>query len=63
MVFVDYDVLLFESKLSESTVIVIGMEGKASVRTNVHSLNSSFLSVMAASGSSHFYSAFMLFKR
>ena len=40
--YVDYDVLLFESKLSESIVVVTGMEGMASVRRNVDSLNSTF---------------------
>ena len=35
-------VLLFESKLSESIVVVIGMERKASVHENVQSLQSSF---------------------
>ena len=38
---VDNYVLLCESKLSESTAVVIGMGGMASVRRNVHSLNSS----------------------
>ena len=42
LVYVDYDVLWGESKLSESIVAVIGVDGMASVRTNVHSLNSSF---------------------
>ena len=32
VVYVDYDVLLCESKLSESIAVVIGMEGMASVR-------------------------------
>ena len=41
VVYVDYDVLLCESKLSESIVFVIGMEGMAPVCRNVHSLNSS----------------------
>ena len=54
VVYVDYDVLLRESKLSESIVFVIGIEEMASVRRNVHSLDSSF-SVTAASGSSHVY--------
>ena len=39
--YVDHDVLLRESKLSVSIVVVIGMEGMASVRRNVHNLNSS----------------------
>ena len=38
VVYVDYDVSLCESKLSESIAVVIGMEGTASVRRNVHSL-------------------------
>ena len=42
VVYVEYDVLLCESKLSESIVVVTGTEGMASVRRNVHSLNSSF---------------------
>ena len=42
VVYVDYDVLLCESNLSESIVVVTGTEGMASVRRNVHSLNSSF---------------------
>ena len=41
VVYVDYDVLLCEFKLSESIAVVIGMEGMASVRRNVRSLNSS----------------------
>ena len=42
VVYVDHDVLLCKSKLSESIVVVIGVEGMASVRRNVHSLHSSF---------------------
>ena len=42
VVYVDYDVLLCELKLPESIVIVIGIEGMASVLTNIHSLNTSF---------------------
>ena len=38
VVYVDYDVLLCESKLFESIAVVIGMEEMA----NVRSLNSSF---------------------
>ena len=45
VVYVDYDVLLCESKLSESTSVVIGMEGMASVRKNVRSLYSLVASV------------------
>ena len=37
VVYVDYDVLLCESKLSESIVVVIRMEGMASAFKNVHS--------------------------
>ena len=41
VVYVDYDVLLCESKLYESIAVVIGMEGTTSVRRNVHGLYSS----------------------
>ena len=41
VVYVDYDVLLCEFRWSESIAVVIGMEGMASVRRNVHSLYSS----------------------
>ena len=41
VVCLNYDVLSCESLLSESIVVVIGMEWMASVRRNVHSLNSS----------------------
>ena len=41
VVYVDHDVLLCESKLYESIVVVIGMEGMSLVRRNVHNLNSS----------------------
>ena len=40
-IYVDHDVLLCESKLYESIVVVIGMEGMSLVRRNVHNLNSS----------------------
>ena len=39
VVYVDDDVLLCESKLSELIAVVIGMEGMASVRRNVHSFS------------------------
>ena len=42
VVYVDYDVLLCESKLFKSNVIGTGMQGMASVRRNVHSLISAF---------------------
>ena len=42
VLFVDYDVSLCESKLSELIVVFIGVEGMASVHTSVRSLNSSF---------------------
>ena len=41
VVHVDYDVLLCESKVSKLIAVVIGIEGMASNRGNVHSLYSS----------------------
>ena len=38
VVYADYDVLLCESRLSESIAVVIGTEGMASVLRNVHRL-------------------------
>ena len=42
VVYVDYDDLLCESKLPESIVVVIGIQGMMSVRRNVYTFSSSF---------------------